>query len=79
MRDIKSITVSDFKKAPSKVLDEANRTGESVAVVRNNVIEGYYAPVGKMQITRPSERAIAEAIARVFDIHGDTLARLAKK
>lgn len=79
MRKIKSITVSDFKKAPSKVLDEAKRTGESIAVVRNNVIEGYYAPVGKLQITRPDERAMAESMQHIFDVHGDTLSRLAKR
>lgn len=79
MRKMKMVSVTDLKKSTAAVLREARENGQTIALVKNNRIEGYYTPAGLLEIERASSEDVAQAIARVMEVHGDTLARLAKK
>ena len=79
MRKMKMVSVTDLKKSTAAVLREARESGQTIAVVKNNQIEGYYTPAGLLEIERASSKDVAQALTRVMKVHGDTLARLAKK
>lgn len=79
MRKMKMVSVTDLKKSTAAVLREARESGQTIALVKNNQIEGYYTPAGLLEIERASSKDVSQALARVMKVHGDTLARLAKK
>ena len=45
MRKMKMVSVTDLKKSTAAVLREAREKGQTIALVRNNQIEGYYTEV----------------------------------
>ena len=79
MRKMKMVSVTDLKKSTAAVLLEARQSGQTIAFVKNNRIEGYYTPAGLLEIERASSKDVSQALTRVMKVHGDTLARLAKK
>ena len=79
MRKMKMVSVTDLKRSTAAVLREARESGQTIALVKNNRIEGYYTPAGLLNIERPTSKEVSQALARVMKAHGDTLTRLAKK
>ena len=79
MRKMKMVSVTDLKKSTAAVHREARESGQTIAFVKNNQIEGYYTPAGLLELERASSKEVSQALARVMKVHGDTLARLAKK
>ena len=79
MRKMKMVSVTELKKSTSAVLREARESGQTIAFVKNNQIEGYYTPAGLLKIERASDKDVSQALARIMKVHGDTLTRLAKK
>ncbi|WP_299082556.1 hypothetical protein [uncultured Paraglaciecola sp.] len=72
------VTVSELKQSPSRVMDEANRTGEPVGIIRNNRLEGYYVPNGAIELEIADPVAVRQAVDDIVDQHGDALSWLAK-
>ena len=79
MQKMKMVSVTDLKKSTAAVLRDARESGQTIAFVKNNQIEGYYTPAGLLEIERASDEDVSQALARVMKVHGDTLTRLAKK
>jgi len=79
MRKPKLVSVTELKNSTAAVLREARENKETIAFVKNNKIEGYYTPADLLEIERPGDDEVSEALDRVMKIHGETLARLAKK
>ena len=49
-----------------------------MAIVRNNVIEGYYVPVGAFELIDADPHEVQKALDTVIDQYGDALIWLAK-
>ena len=79
MRKMKLVSVTDLKKSTAAVLRDARENGETIAFVKNNQIEGYYTPAELLEIERPGDQEVSEALARVVGVHGDVLTRLSGK
>lgn len=79
MRKMKMVSVTDLKKSTAAVLREAREKGQTIALVRNNQIEGYYTPAGLLDIERASDKDVSRALSKVMKVHGDTITRLAKR
>ena len=79
MCKMKLVSVTDLKKSTARVLREARENGQTIALVRNNQIEGYSTPAGLLEIERASDKEVSKALSLVIKAHGDTLTRLAKK
>ncbi len=78
-RKMKLVSVTELKKSTAAVLREAGESGQTIAFVKNNQIEGYYTPAGLLEIERASDEEVSLALTRVLKVHGDTLTRLAKE
>ncbi len=72
------VSVSELKQSPAKVMDRAKEAGAPVAIVRNNIIEGYYVPVGAFELIDADPQDVQKALDTVIDQYGDALTWLAK-
>ena len=72
------VTVSELKKSPAKVIDQAQRIGAPVPVLRNNQVEGYFVPANAMRLITATDEEVQAAFDTVLDRYGDSLTWLAR-
>ena len=75
----KTLSISELKKAPSKMIDEAKRTREPVAIVRNNVIEGYYTPASALEFESISDEEFHALLVETLDEYGGMFTALSNQ
>ncbi len=77
MKQPRSVTISELKQSPAKVIDEARACAQPVPILRNNQVEGYYVPVNAMALLSATDQAVNDAFESVLEGHGDAIEWLA--
>ena len=72
-----SVTISELKQSPARVLELAKACAQPVPILRNNQIEGYYVPVNAMTLISATDSEVNAAFDTVLDTHGDPIRWLA--
>ena len=78
MKVIKSVTVSELKKSPARVIDRAGQTGQPVGIIKNNELQGYYVPNDAFELIIADPAQVRAAVDQAIDDYGDAITWLAK-
>ena len=74
----KWVSVSELKQSPARVMDMDNETGQPVAIVRNNELQGYYVPNDAFELIVADSERVKAAVDQVINDYGDAITWLAK-
>lgn len=72
-----SVTISELKQSPARVIDQAKACAQPVPILRNNQVEGYYVPVNAMALMSATDQEVSTAFEAVLESHGDAIRWLA--
>ncbi len=72
-----SVTISELKQSPARVIEQAKACAQPVPILRNNQVEGYYVPVNAMTLMTASDQEVNSAFDAILDTHGDPIRWLA--
>ena len=72
-----SVTISELKQSPAKVIEQAKASAQPVPILRNNQVEGFYVPVNAMALMSATDQETNAAFDAVLDSHGDAIRWLA--
>ena len=74
---IQSVTISELKQSPARVIDQAKACAQPVPILRNNQVEGYYVPVNAISLMNASDQEAGTAYESLLESHGDAIRWLA--
>jgi len=74
-----SVTISELKQSPARVIEQAKAAAQPVPILRNNQVEGYYVPVGALELMSATDEEANTAFAAVLESHGDAIKWLASQ
>ena len=72
-----SVTISELKQSPARVLELAKACAQPVPILRNNQVEGYYVPVNAISLMSASDQDAGAAYESLLESHGDAIRWLA--
>lgn len=76
-RQPQSVTISELKQSPARVIEQAKVAGVPVPILRNNQVEGYYVPVGALELMSAEDQEANAAFSAVLESHGEAIRWLA--
>lgn len=76
-KQLQSVTISELKQSPARVIDQAKARAQPVPIIRNNQVEGYYVPVNAMSLMSATDQQVSAAFESVLEHHGDAIGWLA--
>ena len=74
-----SVTISELKQSPARVIEQAKAHAQPVPILRNNQVEGYYVPVNAMALMSAADQEVNAAFDAVLDSHGEAIRWLASR
>ena len=72
-----SVTISELKQSPARVIDQAKACAQPIPILRNNQVEGYYVPVNAMALMSATDQEVNAVFASVLEHQGDAIGWLA--
>ncbi len=76
-QQIQSVTISELKQSPARVIDQAKAWAKPVPILRNNQVEGYYVPVSAISLMSATDQETNAAYESLLESHGDAIRWLA--
>ncbi len=76
-QQILSVTISELKQSPARVIDQAKASAQPVPILRNNQVEGYYVPVSAISLMSATDQEANTAYESLMESHGDAIRWLA--
>jgi PHD/YefM family antitoxin component YafN of YafNO toxin-antitoxin module len=76
-KSLQSVTISELKQSPSRVIEQAKASAQPVPILRNNQVEGYYVPVNAMALMSVTDQEANTAFEAVLECQGDAIKWLA--
>lgn len=76
-KQAQSVTISELKQSPARVIEQARASAQPVPILRNNQVEGYYVPVNAMTLISATDREVNAAFEAILDDHGEAIRWLA--
>ena len=77
MKQPQSVTISELKQSPARVIDPAKACAQPIPILRNNQVEGYYVPLNAMALMSATDQEVNAAFASVLEQEGDAIGWLA--
>ena len=77
MKQPQSVTISELKQSPARVIDQAKACAQPIPILRNNQVEGYYVPLNAMALMSATDQEVNAAFASGLEQEGDAIGWLA--